>query len=126
MPSVPAILHFGYDDLLADARAEVLENAGYEFLPLKTRADAIRVFEARPVDMVIICHTVPATEAKLVVAEMKETKPETPIVVVHVGGGLSHPARRQADGFVDGLRGPEHLLTRVDTLLGQARRAIAS
>ena len=126
LPQMPAILHFGYDENLADSRGQVLEDAGYEFLPVSTPLDAVRLSEARRIDLVIVCHTVPASEAKLVVAELKESFPSRPVMVVHVGGSLVHPARRQADGFVDGLRGPEHLLMRVEALLGQTRRAIAS
>jgi len=57
---------------------------------------------------------------------MKLLKPHVPVVVVHVGG-LIQPQRSLADGFIDGLRGPEHLLSRVAACIaGPTATATAS
>jgi hypothetical protein len=37
-------------------------------------------------------------------------------MIVHVGG-LVRPQRSHADGFIDGLRGPEHMLAQVGSFI---------
>jgi hypothetical protein len=52
----------------------------------------------------------------MVIGDARRGSLRTPVLVVHVGG-LTSPHRAQADGFVDGLRGPEHLIARVGNFL---------
>lgn len=119
------LLHFGHDGLLSEARAQVLEQAGYEVVVAYSGPDAFRVLRNRSVALVLVCHSVPPEEAQSVLAEVKRLRPRVPIVVVHVGG-LTEPERRYADGFVDGLRGPDHLLARISTFLGIADTSAAA
>lgn len=119
MPASSVLLHFGYDGLLSEARAIVLEQAGYEVVITHSGKEALTVLRNRSVALVLVCHSIPPEEAREVLAEMKRLRPLVPIVAVHVGG-LAQPERRYADGFVDGLRGPDHLLARVNTFLSAA------
>jgi DNA-binding response OmpR family regulator len=119
------LLHFGYDGLLSEARAQVLEQAGYEVVLAYSGAEALEVLRKRSVQLVLVCHSVPPEETQPVLAEMKRIRPDTPIVVVHVGG-LTRPERRYADGFVDGLRGPDHLLARISSFLTVADTGAAA
>lgn len=125
MPAPSVLLHFGHDGLLSETRALVLEEAGYEVVLAHSGKDALTVLRNRSVAVVLVCHSVPPDEAQAVLAEMKRLRPQVPIVVVHVGG-LTQPERRYADGFVDGLRGPDHLLARISTFLGVADSSVAA
>jgi DNA-binding response OmpR family regulator len=119
------LVHFGIDALLAEARARVLEEAGYEVIVTETRRGALRILRGRSVDLVLACHSVPPDELEGALREIRRLKPPVPVVVVHVGG-LVRPQRSLADGFVDGLRGPEHLLSQVAAILARSGTAAAA
>jgi DNA-binding response OmpR family regulator len=125
MPISRLILHFGTDALLSEARAQVLEDAGYEVLTVDTHNAALRVLRTRAVLAVIVCHSVPPDELEAALAMIKNLKPHVPIMVVHVGG-LVRPHRSLADGFVDGLRGPEHLLSQVAAFITRSKATAAA
>jgi DNA-binding response OmpR family regulator len=118
------VLHYGHDELLSDARIAVLEDAGYEVLSADSQAEALRALRGRRVNLVIACHSVPADELESVVQQMRAYKKGVPILVVHVGGLTPH--RTLADACVDGLRGPQHLLSQVASWSGRPTRMAAS
>ena len=124
MSSRALVLHYGYDELLSEARVAVLEDAGYEVLCADGPAAAMRVLRARSIRLVIACHSVPADELESVARQMRQYKPKIPILVVHVGG-LINPQRALADACVDGLRGPQHLLSQVASWAGRVTRLAA-
>ncbi len=125
MSSRALVLHYGYDELLSEARVSVLEDAGYEVIFADNPAAALRALRARRVSLVIACHSVPADELESVVHQMRQYKPKVPILVVHLGG-LINPQRTLVDACVDGLRGPQHLLSQVASWSGRATRMTAS
>lgn len=118
------ILHFGNDSLLAEARMLVLEDAGYDVVPADTQADALRFLRSRSVSLVIACHSVPPEELESTVRQIKQLRPRIPVMIVHVGG-LVRPQRSTADGFIDGLRGPEHMLSQVASFITRNNTAAA-
>ncbi len=117
------ILHFGADALLSEARATVLENAGYEVLAARSLAVAARLLRERHVDLILICHSVEDLDASI--QEFRQINRHVPSALVHVGG-LTQPQRPLADVLIDGLRGPEHLLAQVDNIISRRRRVAAS
>jgi len=118
------VLHYGYDELLSEARVAVLEDAGYDVVCADSPAAVLRALRARRVRLVIACHSIPAEELESVVYQMRQYKPKVPILVVHVGG-LINPQRAMADACVDGLRGPQHLLSQVASWAGRSTRVAA-
>jgi CheY-like chemotaxis protein len=112
------VLHFGNDPLLTEARVLVLEDAGYEVVAAETQAGALRLLKSRRVSLVVACHSIPPEELEAAVRQMKQLKPGLPVIVVHVGR-LLPPQRSVADGFVDGLRGPEHLLAQIASFVSR-------
>jgi CheY-like chemotaxis protein len=124
MASRKLVLHFGYDELLSDARIMVLEDAGYEAVAVRTSSAALHVLRTRPVRLVLVCHSVPGEELARLLRQTKQAKPQVPAVVIHLGG-LVQPQRSLAAGFIDGLRGPEHLLCQVAACLAP-RHTIAA
>ncbi len=119
------ILHYGNDALLTEARIRVLEDAGYEVVKADTANAAFRALRTCAVDLVLVCHSVGAEELEAAVAEMKRLKGHVPVLVIHVGG-LVRPQRARADGFIDGLRGPEHLLAQVANFVAQTDSTAAA
>ena len=125
MSSDQVILHFGNDSLLTEARIRVLEDAGYEVVAADTQADVLRFLRSRLVSLVVACHSVPPDELESAVQQIKRLKPRIPVMIVHVGG-LVRPQRSRADGFIDGLRGPEHMLFQVASIITRNTTAAAS
>jgi CheY-like chemotaxis protein len=125
MPGRHVVLHFGNDPLLTEARVLVLEDAGYEVVAAETQAGALRLLKSRRVSLVVACHSIPPEELEAAVRQMKQLKPGLPVIVVHVGR-LLPPQRSVADGFVDGLRGPEHLLAQIASFVSRNGTAAAS
>lgn len=125
MTNCGVILHFGNDPLLAEARVLVLEDAGYDVFAAETQAAALRLLRNERIEVVIACHTVPPDELESTVQQIRMLKPHVPVIVVHVGG-LVPPQRALADGFIDGLRGPEHLLSQVAGTITRNTTAAAS
>ncbi|MGI9100914.1 MAG: hypothetical protein ACR2IF_00590 [Terriglobales bacterium] len=117
------ILQLGSDALLSDARATVLENAGYEVLVARSLPVALRHLRTRQVDLILICHSVEDLEVSI--QEFRRNNRHAPIALVHVGG-LTQPSRSAANVLIDGLRGPEHLLAQIGNIIGRRRRAAAS
>jgi DNA-binding response OmpR family regulator len=125
MHSRALVLHYGLDELLSEARVTVLEDAGYEVLSADSPASALRALRANRVSLVIACHSVPPDELESLVRQMRQYKPKVPILVVHVGG-LIKPQRALVDACVDGLRGPQHLLSQVASWAGRTTHLAAS
>ena len=119
MSSRIVLLHFGNDVLLSEARQQVLEDAGYDVLVAETQADLMRLLRSRRVGAVIVCHSVPVAELESAVRQIRQLRPRLPVIAVHVGG-LIGPQRVLADGFIDGLRGPQHLLSQVSSFVTRA------
>ncbi len=119
------LLHYGTDSLLTEARVRVLEDAGYDVLVVATARAAVHATRSRAVVAVVACHSVPPDELEAVVREIKQLKPRVPIIVIHVGG-LIQPHRSLADGFVDGLRGADHLLSQIASLIARNRPTAAA
>jgi DNA-binding NtrC family response regulator len=125
MPTHRQVLHFGNDPLLTDARIQVLEDAGYQVISADRPALVLRLLRTRRVDVIIVCHSVPPDELEAAVCNVKQLKPRLPVVVIHLGR-LVGPQRTMADGFIDGLRGPEHLLSQVAAFTHRTTTAAAS
>ncbi len=119
------LVHFGTDALLTEARVQVLEDAGYEVIAVGTQRALMQALRSRPVSAIVACHSVPPEELDNAIREVKRLKPRVPIIVVHVGG-LVQPQRTLADGFVDGLRGPEHLLSQIAALISRSKPTAAA
>ena len=119
MPAANLILHFGNDSLLSEARIRILEDAGYKVVSATTKASALRLLRTRCIGLVIMCHSVPPGEVESTAKEIRKLKARVPLILVHLGG-LVRALQSVADGFVDGLRGPDHLLAQVATLIGGA------
>ena len=70
MASRKLVLHFGYDELLSEARIMVLEDAGYDAIAVDLPAAALRVLRTKPIRLVVVCHSVPPSELAALLEQM--------------------------------------------------------
>ncbi len=119
-----AALSVGRDPLLMRTRTGVLLDAGYSVMPSFTSRDAVQIFSAREIDLVILCHTIPEEEKIKLIDSMKLGSKRTPIISIHADGEAD---AKLVDAYVHGLDGPEALLSCISKVLDKSDgRQIAS
>ncbi len=108
------------------ARKMVLESAGFKVLSARNGKDALEVFRSTPVDAVVLDYFMPGMTGLSVAREMKDLRPEVPLIVL--SGFASLPG--ETIGVVDSWmqkRDVEVLLRELERLIqlktaGQAGR----
>jgi DNA-binding response OmpR family regulator len=76
------ILSLGHDHYLLSLRTMLLENAGFEVIEAYSVCDATRLAQSDAVDLVLVCHTVPKAELKLLLAAIRERRRLMPVLSV--------------------------------------------
>jgi DNA-binding NtrC family response regulator len=71
----PTVLLLGKDHILADTRLLILEKMGYRALKTEGTGEAKRLAEMEPIDLLILCHTVPDGERLDVLRAAKARNP---------------------------------------------------
>jgi len=108
-----AVLCVGQQGQLLEVREIVLRSEGYRVIEAYTTQEALRIFSSTDVDIVVICHSIPAQSRRRLVLAMKEARPLTPVVALHE----AYDYITEADRSVDQLAGPEVLLEALISLL---------
>lgn len=102
------ILSVGHDHHLLALRTLVLERAGFEVIEAFCVSDALRLAQSDAVDLVLMCHTVPKAEQKLLLAGIRNRRRLMPVlcVIAHDFVTLVDPAVPTAAPqlLVDALR----------------------
>ncbi|MBZ5507829.1 MAG: hypothetical protein LAO78_20395 [Acidobacteriia bacterium] len=99
------ILSMGRDPRLMSIRTLLLQGAGYVVDEAYDRAAALSRAQCDTVDVLLICHTVPKSERRWVVANVREKRTLMPILC------LTHGIpERVADGCIAVENDPEELL----------------
>ena len=95
---LPLILCIDDDDISLRVRKILLGSAGFHVLTANSGEDGLAIFTQHPVELVIADHYLSEKTGAEIAKEMKELKPEVPILI------LSAAAERP-DGleFVDGF-----------------------
>lgn len=97
-------------------RKLVLTNAGYHVLTANSGEEGLELFRENPVDMVIADHFLSNKSGLEIAQEMKELKPEVPILIV--SAAAEAPAGLEfSDGFLSKGEGPDALLHAIAGLL---------
>jgi len=107
------ILCVGQQRNLLAVRDTVLRTEGYRVIEAYSADEALRIFASTDVDIVVICHSIPAQSRRRLVTAMKELRPLTPVVALHEAFDYI----TEADLSVDQLSGPEILLEGLASLL---------
>ena len=68
-------------------REILLENARYDVLSAVRGEEALRIFAANAVDLVLLDYAMPGLDGGVVAQEMKRRSPRVPVVVVSASSG---------------------------------------
>lgn len=113
----PRLLCYGHDEMLLYTRERILER---EFLVERcnTLAGVMAVLSRGPLDLVLVCQSVPEAECEAVIEQVRAQSPEVKVLVLHE----AYPGvcSVQSDATMEALEGPPALLHEIYTLLGNA------
>jgi CheY-like chemotaxis protein len=112
----PLILCIDDSEIALRVRMLLLRSAGYAVLIAPSGEDGLQLFKQNSIDLVIADHFLSDTSGAEIAAEMKQIKPQVPILIVSAATeapkGLDF-----ADGFLSKGEGPDALLDKVVQLL---------
>ena len=100
-------------------RKLILEHAGHTVLSSTGVEEALTLFRANPVDIVVTDHLLGRQTGNDMAAEMKRTKPDVPIILLSGTSNVPEPLVH-ADSFLSKTEGPEQLLEMVEQLLSRS------
>ena len=114
----PLILCIDDAEVALRVRKLLLVNAGYHVLTASSGEEGLDVFRANPVQLVIADHFLSDKSGVEIASEMKEFKPEVPILIV--SATADPPSGLEfSDGFLSKGEGPDALLHTIAGLLKQ-------
>lgn len=112
----PLVLCIDDAEVALRVRKLLLANAGYQVLTASSGEDGMEIFRNNPIELVIADHFLSDKNGAEIAAEMKEFKPEVPILIV--SAAAEAPAGLEfADGFLSKGEGPDALLDAIAGLL---------
>ncbi len=112
----PLVLCIDDAEVALRVRRLLLVDAGYAVLTASSGEEGLELFKQNPVDVVIADHFLSDKSGAEIAAEMKEMKPQVPILIV--SAAAETPAGLEfADGFLSKGDGPDALLDRIAELL---------
>ncbi len=116
MASGKTILAIGRDQGLLLSRTLLLEHEGYSVVALHDFSvqDFLQQSKGTPVDVVLVCYTVPPSSRDMLARLMHLYFPNSPVLMMH---SRYESAPTQADATLEGLTGPRELLNSVKALL---------
>ena len=114
--SHPLVLCIDDAEVALRVRKLVLSNAGYQVLTAASGEDGLEIFRQNPIELVIADHFLTNKSGLEIAAEMKELKPEVPILIVSAAAEAP-PGLEFADGFLSKGEGPDALLNTIASLL---------
>jgi CheY-like chemotaxis protein len=115
-PKQPLILCIDDAEVALRVRKLLLVSAGYAVLTAPSGEEGFEIFKENAVDLVIADHFLSDKSGAEIAAEMKQVKPEVPILIV---SAAAEPPKglEFADGFLSKGEGPDALLERIAHLL---------
>ena len=97
-------------------RKLLLANAGYRVLTAASGEEGLALFKDNPVELVIADHFLSDKSGLEIATEMKELRPEVPILIV--SAAAEPPSGLEfSDGFLSKGEGPDALLDAIARLL---------
>jgi two-component system response regulator GlrR len=118
----PLILCIDDAEIALRVRKLLLTSAGYSVLTASSGEEGLELFKQSPIELVIADHFLSDKTGAEIAKEMKEFKPEVPILIVSAAS--EEPAGLEfVDGFLSKGEGPETLLESIASLLRQRQDA---
>lgn len=112
----PLILCIDDAEVALRVRKLLLAGAGYAVLTAPSGEEGLELFKQNSVDMVIADHFLSDKSGAEIASEMKELKPQVPILIVSAAAEPP-PGLEFVDGFLSKGDGPDALLDRIAQLL---------
>src|SRR5207249_4193803 len=106
-------------------RKLILEHAGHTVISSTGVDEALTLFRANPVNIVVTDHLLGRQTGSDMAAEMKRTKPNVPIILLSGTSSIPEPLVH-ADAFLSKTEGPQQLLNLVQQLLLSPNPALPS
>jgi CheY-like chemotaxis protein len=114
----PLILCIDDGQVALHVRQLVLVSAGYEVLTASSGEAGLELFTQNPIRLVVADHFLSGKTGTEIAKEMKELKPEVPILIV--SGAVERPAGLEfTDGFLTKCQPPDVLLETIARLLAK-------
>jgi CheY-like chemotaxis protein len=105
-------------------RKQVLEARGYRVLTAENGPDALEIFSAEPVHLVILDYKMPGMNGNVVAERMKQLKPSVPILMLSAYVDLPRETLALVDMSLTKGEGPLIMLKAVADLLTQMPKAV--
>ncbi|HEV2620347.1 MAG TPA: response regulator [Acidobacteriaceae bacterium] len=100
-------------------RRILLERAGYQVLTAQDGFSGIQIFADEPVDAVVLDYSMPGMHGGEVARQMRQTKPEVPILLLSAYVGLPDEVSSLVDVYMTKGEGAPALLDKLGNLLLQ-------
>lgn len=98
-------------------RKILLERAGYRVLTAADGPEGLQVFEAEPVEAVVLDYSMPGMHGGEVASRMRKSKPQVPILLLSAYVGLPAEVTCLVDLYMTKGEGAPTLLDKLSTLL---------
>jgi len=99
------------------AQLSLLQENGYELVTATNGHDGLRLFMSRPVDAIVLDYHLGLLDGAVVAAEIKQIKPQVPIVMLIDNLELPDGALKSVDALVTKSDGAYFLLATVHFVL---------
>jgi CheY-like chemotaxis protein len=105
------------------AQLTLLRENGYELVTTACRHEGLRLFNSRPVDAIVLEHYEGVPDGTAIADEIKQARPDVPIVMLTEHLELVDSDLRSVDALVLKADGPHFLLATVHFVLNVRSRA---
>ncbi len=99
------------------AQLSLLQENGYELVTATNGHDGLRLFMSRPVDAIVLEYYLGLLDGSVIAAEIKQVRPEIPIVMLTEHLELPDGALKSVDAHVTKSDGAHFLLATVHSIL---------
>lgn len=98
-------------------RKILLETAGYSVLTASSGKEGLNLFNANPVDAVVVDYSMPEMDGGTISGLMKQQKPRMPVIMLSAYSGARDDVDKVVDAFIEKGADPEDLLARLESLI---------
>lgn len=120
------LLYVDDDALRQEALTGRLRQLGYQVLTASNGSDALKIFGSSRIDLVVVDYYMPGMSGDLLAIEMKDRKPNVPVIIFSGRFTLAEMVIALVDGFVSASDDPEALLNKISEILEPRRAERAS
>lgn len=122
MAKEPLLILCVDDELIGlKIRKILLERAGYRVLTAKDGPEGLAVFQAEPVEAVVLDYSMPGMHGGEVARRMRQAKPHVPILLLSAYVGLPVEVTSLVDLYMTKGEGAPVLLEKLNTLVQLVR-----